>query len=287
MTSELKYDIELPAHVSYILEQDFWMYEHLNGAALQGRQRLVKFSSCVSVYVRRGECRVEINLVQYHIKAPCMVTIAPGHILHASYVSSDFDASFMVLSKRMTDSLFMYLNSAPEFVLAHRHVVVPIAPEDTEAFDRHYATLKAITNDSENSHLYHAICFELVAFFFRTTYKCYRSFSEQVKHQKSFVSQQFLLLAQTHFRHERFLDFYAAQLGLTKKHMSRTVKEQTGYTAVEWIERFIILEAKVMLKSSTLTIQQIAEELHFPSQSLFGKYFKKNVGMTPKEYRNH
>ncbi|MDE6669007.1 MAG: helix-turn-helix domain-containing protein, partial [Muribaculaceae bacterium] len=178
-------------------------------------------------------------------------------------------------------------NRQPEFVLAHRHVVVPIAPEDTEAFDRHYATLKAITNDSENSHLYHAICFELVAFFFRTTYKCYRSFSEQVKHQKSFVSQQFLLLAQTHFRHERFLDFYAAQLGLTKKHMSRTVKEQTGYTAVEWIERFIILEAKVMLKSSTLTIQQIAEELHFPSQSLFGKYFKKNVGMTPKEYRNH
>ncbi len=287
MTSELKYDIELPAHVSYILEQDFWMYEHLNGAALQGRQRLVKFSSCVSIYVRRGECRAELNLVQYHIKAPCMVTIAPGHILHANYVSPDFDASFMVLSKRMTDSLFMYLNSAPEYVLAHRYMVVPIATEDTEAFDQHYATLKTISNEVENSHLYNAICFEIVAFFFRTAYKCYKVFAEEVKHQQSFVSQQFLLLAQTHFRHERFLDFYAAQLGLTKKHLSRTVKGQTGYTAVEWIERFVILEAKVMLKSSTLTIQQIAEELHFPSQSLFGKYFKKNVGMTPKEYRNH
>lgn len=287
MTSKLKYDIELPAHVSYILKQDFWMYEHLNSSVLLGRHRPMKFSSCVSVYIRRGECRAEINLVKYDIKAPCMVNIGVGHILQTSYVSPDFDASFMVLSKRMTDSLFMYMNSAPEFVLAHRYAVAPIAAEDTEAFDRHYTTLKAISNEVNNRHLFHAICFEIVAFFFRTIYKCYRLHSEQIKHRQSFISQQFLLLVQMHFRHERFLDFYAAHLGLTKKHLSRTVKDQTGYTAVEWIERFVILEAKVMLKSSTLTIQQIAEELHFPSQSLFGKYFKKNVGMTPKEYRNH
>ena len=61
---------------------------------------------------------------------------------------------------------------------------------------------------------------------------------------------------------------------------------QTGYSAVEWIERFVILEAKVLLKSSNLNIQQIADELHFPSQSFFGKYFKKLTGMSPKEYRN-
>jgi AraC-like DNA-binding protein len=56
---------------------------------------------------------------------------------------------------------------------------------------------------------------------------------------------------------------------------------------VEWIERFVILEAKVMLRSSNMTIQQIADELNFPSQSFFGKYFKKSVGVSPKEYRNN
>ncbi|MBQ5724113.1 MAG: helix-turn-helix domain-containing protein, partial [Muribaculaceae bacterium] len=49
----------------------------------------------------------------------------------------------------------------------------------------------------------------------------------------------------------------------------------------------VILEAKVMLRSSNMTIQQIADELNFPSQSFFGKYFKKSVGVSPKEYRNN
>ena len=64
------------------------------------------------------------------------------------------------------------------------------------------------------------------------------------------------------------------------------MKNLTGFTAVEWIERYVVLEAKVMLKASNLNIQQISDELNFPSQSFFGKYFKKNVGMSPKEFRN-
>ena len=54
----------------------------------------------------------------------------------------------------------------------------------------------------------------------------------------------------------------------------------------EWIERYVILEAKAMLRSSNLTVQQISDELYFPSQSFFGKYFKKSTGMSPKEFRN-
>ena len=63
-------------------------------------------------------------------------------------------------------------------------------------------------------------------------------------------------------------------------------KDRGRLTAVDWIERFVILEAKVLLKSSNLNIQQIADELNFPSQSFFGKYFKKLTGMSPKEFRN-
>ena len=100
------------------------------------------------------------------------------------------------------------------------------------------------------------------------------------------MSDQFLQLVQEHFREQRFLEFYANVLEVTPKHLSRTVKAQTGFTAVEWIERFVILEAKVLLRSSNLNIQQISAELNFPSQSFFGKYFKKITGMSPKEFRN-
>ena len=100
------------------------------------------------------------------------------------------------------------------------------------------------------------------------------------------MPERFLNLVQIHFKIERFLKFYAEKLDLTPKHLSRTMKNLTGFTAVEWIERYVVLEAKVMLKASNLNIQQISDELNFPSQSFFGKYFKKNVGMSPKEFRN-
>ena len=100
------------------------------------------------------------------------------------------------------------------------------------------------------------------------------------------IADRFIRLVQEHFRTERFLDFYATKLDITPKHLSRTIKQQTGTSAVDWINRFVILEAKVMLRSSNLNIQQIAEELNFPSQSFFGKYFKKATGISPKDYRN-
>jgi AraC-like DNA-binding protein len=47
----------------------------------------------------------------------------------------------------------------------------------------------------------------------------------------------------------------------------------------------VVLEARALLKSTNMTVQQISDELNFPSQTFFGKYFKRRVGMSPKEYR--
>ena len=56
-------------------------------------------------------------------------------------------------------------------------------------------------------------------------------------------------------------------------------------TALEWIERYVVLYAKSCLSSTAMTIQQISDELDFPSQSVFGKYFKRVEGVSPKAYR--
>ena len=63
------------------------------------------------------------------------------------------------------------------------------------------------------------------------------------------------------------------------------VKEISGRTAGEWIENYVTVEAKVLLRSTDLTIQEIASRLNFTNQSFFGKYFKHQTGMSPSEYR--
>jgi len=95
----------------------------------------------------------------------------------------------------------------------------------------------------------------------------------------------FLEVLQKHYKVERGVDFYADKLCLTPKYLSTVIRQTSGKTAGEWIDEYVMLEAKALLKSTKMTIQQISDELNFPSQSFFGKYFKRLEGVPPKVYR--
>jgi AraC-like DNA-binding protein len=104
---------------------------------------------------------------------------------------------------------------------------------------------------------------------------------------KNNIVDHFMELVQEHYRKERLIGFYADKLCITPKYLSKLVKETTGRSAGDWIERHVTLEARAMLQSSDMTIQQIATSLNFPNQSFFGKYFKRATGISPKQYRNN
>lgn len=97
--------------------------------------------------------------------------------------------------------------------------------------------------------------------------------------------ERFIRAVSESYKEERSVSYYADKMFLTAKHLSTVVKEISGKTAGEWIDSLVVLEAKALLKSSELSIQEIADELHFANQSFFGKYFKHHTGMSPKEYR--
>ncbi len=80
--------------------------------------------------------------------------------------------------------------------------------------------------------------------------------------------------------------FYAGKLFVTPKHLSAVLKEVSDKTAGEWIDQRVILEAKVLLRSTGLNIQEISAMLNFANQSFFGKYFRHLTGMSPRDYRS-
>jgi len=86
-------------------------------------------------------------------------------------------------------------------------------------------------------------------------------------------------------KEHRDVGFYADKMNMTAKYMTTLVKKASGKSALQWIEDYVILEAKAQLTSTVNTIQQIAFDLNFPSQSLFGRYFKRAVSMSPSDYR--
>ena len=96
---------------------------------------------------------------------------------------------------------------------------------------------------------------------------------------------QFMGVLARHYMQQRSVGFYAGQLNLTPKYLTTIIRKTSGRTAVQWIDDYVVLEAKNLLKYSTMSIQEISYYLNFPNQSFFGKYFRNHTGMTPSAYR--
>lgn len=282
----LKYNIDLVEDIKNILAKDFWVYCHFTGTMIPELTDPLKFTSNCSIYVKEGEGNVEIDLMSYKFKGPCIVNIKEGQILQSADFKGNFEASFIVLSRRFCDNLFLVLKDCNSYGTATITRVAPIPEKLVERFDRFYDHIRDIFSDGQDMNAYQAMVLAISSFFYECGTICYPPVINSAKKSNGRLTEKFLSLVQQHFKKERFLDFYAQQLEMTTKHLSRKIKETTGYSAVEWIDRFVILEAKVLLKSSSMSVQQIADELNFNSQSIFGKYFKKHTGRSPKEFRN-
>lgn len=106
-----------------------------------------------------------------------------------------------------------------------------------------------------------------------------------VKERSSEYFERLMTLLSENYRQQRNVEFYAEKMNISSKHLSRVIRNFTGKSVHQWIDEFVALEIKHMLKYSTLSIQQISYELHFPNPSFMGQYFKRITGMTPGEYK--
>ena len=103
---------------------------------------------------------------------------------------------------------------------------------------------------------------------------------------KKTYSNSFLKLVETHHYKERDISFYAEKLCLTPKYLSSIIRDVSGELAGNWIDNYVIIEAKALLISSNLTIQEICYKLNFSTPSSFTRFFKRITGMSTKKIQN-
>ena len=137
------------------------------------------------------------------------------------------------------------------------------------------------------SSLIASVCYFLGGVWADKLSKARRDQGEVISARAKLVFDHFLQLVTDHHVSERNVKFYADKLCLTPKYLSKLVKSVSGRSAPEWIDSFVILEAKNLLRYSEISIKEIVYKLHFPNQSVFYKFFKSHTGLTPSEYRNH
>lgn len=98
------------------------------------------------------------------------------------------------------------------------------------------------------------------------------------------ILKKFNELVSSHHAQERKLSFYADKMCITSKYLSQVIEKTSGKKATDWISEYVVIEAKSLLRYSGKNIQEISQQLNFPSQSSFGKYFKSQTGLSPTEF---
>lgn len=234
----------------------------------------------------QGRAELKANLETYTVEPDCIVTMSPHIIKQWTFMSDDFESlsifftkEFITTSNIINPDKFQFFESVARHVFKISAVQAKNIIESLNFLQQKYNTPNAYTNEILRN-LINSLLYETASIYDRQTVV-----SNSMQSRSQLLAFEFKKLLNVHFSTERSLKFYAGKLFISPKHLTETVKEVTGKTAGEWITEPVILEAKVLLQAPSLTIAQISDMLHFADQSTFGKFFKKNTGLSPVAYK--
>ena len=238
-----------------------------------------------------GETSLTSNLQEFRLKKDSLFIFSPKHILqvqsnnrfkaHLIVIAPDFLKRINIDTKRMMP-LFLQFGSLPCMELTHA---------ESQSLRSFISMVEQELKGSETD-FSSEIIGELIA---ATIYKVgdilthylteHPEVDSPIHNRAEEYFRQFTELLGEHYKHERSVGFYARQLCITSKYLTTLIKRISGKSVSEWIDNYVILEAKTLLKYSNMSVQEIAYYLNFPNQSFFGSYFKRNAGMSPSQYK--
>ncbi len=251
------------------------------------QKRLVKMENGVLFFCTKGEADISIDMEKHHIVPNTNFMLLPNTTLSRISATKDFETHFFAFSEEMFNTASFRL--APPFIhflkknASHTHAknenVLPIMGL-IEASN-------AIYNDTNNL-FRRAIAQNLLQIFFLDVYdKTQRFFIQEHRegsNRKEELFKRFISLIHTY--NKRDVSFYAAQLCISPRYLSTITQEIENCSAKSIIDNHLVLELKVALQSTNLSLKEIADNYHFPDQSFFGRFFKKHTGMSPKAFRH-
>lgn len=243
-----------------------------------------KLDHAIIAVATSGHCNLKVNIKEYEIEAPMLLTLMPGQIVEFGEYSINFEGYAIALSKRFIDIVNLP-GWQQQYMNIYNNPVREISAEIQAGMKVIFSILHHAAEDKENPFRLQVIE-NLIRVFYYGGLSKFHNLKDIQQGQKNSIVERFIELVHQHYREERQIGYYADRLCITPKYLSKLVKENTGRSAGEWIENHVILDARAMLQSSDMTIQQIAASLNFPNQSFFGKYFKRATGLSPKQYRN-
>lgn len=246
-----------------------------------------RIKACIFALCIQGEITTKIDLETHRIKAGDFISMLPDSFLQIQHVSHDTLIYFAGFSYAFYQSTVSHKLST-EFI--HRLKESPVfeLPEDlTEFYKNAFKTLlsacmlSSISLNADIKHTILSLFFQSVANLYQQNYNN----RTEIRNREEEIYKDFVRLVFMHYTQQHNVSFYADKLSITLPHLSTTIKKAASKTATQIINDAILTDAKAQLKSTSKQIKEIAFSLGFNNVSFFNKYFRKHMGMTPKQYR--
>lgn len=256
-----------------------------------------RFDGFMLLYCRKGSLKLNLNLQEFEIGEGMMFLNLPGNILKVSEIidtpKTEVNYMCMAMSREFVQELRLDMNRLfDEGLSLIESPCLALNEEETALFADYLRLVVKITRNDNMPHQKEVVRSLLSSLFYMLSGVLTSRLSETRKAVSSTTSrgkmifEQFVRLVSEYHTMYRNVGFYADKLCLTPKYLSKLIKETSGRSAPDWIDAYVILEAKNLLKYSNIAIKEIVYKLNFPNQSVFYKFFKARTGMTPTEYRN-
>lgn len=277
------------------LGDDFFIMDIRLGEPHQPLAHPCRFDGYMLIYCISGHVRLNVNLNEYDLKENMVFFNLPGNLIRVNelvdtkqedlhYVclamSKEFVGELKIdMNKLFTEGMSLLDNPGMEMTASEQDVATK------------YIELIGKVLSSDMTFKKESICTIMASVFYMLAGIWSRKLESQkvvpqTTSRSRMIFDQFIKLVSEYHTKYRNVGFYADKLCLTPKYLSKLIKDVSGRSAPDWIDSYVILEAKNLLKYSNVAIKEIVYTLNFPNQSVFYKFFKSRTGMTPSDYRS-
>ncbi len=244
------------------------------------------------IVVLEGECDYDIGIdkTAYHLSKGDMLFCIPSEIFKINYISDDYKAKQIFFSldfisvagyNYKSNDILKSLSNNPSNVIQQKEALF-------RRLSFHIAELQRL-NKPETSHYYFAEMiwhhFSLLIYEINNYFKELDITPNSSREEE--LTTAFFSLVRSHFKEHHDVQFYADQLFVTRKYLSRIIKKTMTQTPRDIINQVLLIEAKLLLRNAAITINEVTGILNFSNQAVFSKFFKKHAGKSPSEYKKN
>lgn len=237
-----------------------------------------------------GEGGYTLNESKCSIKPGYALILTEGQIVNDIWMTESTKGYALLISRTFMDEIFKEMRDISSlFLLAREHPTFSLNSDEIAKLRQYLPIIKQRLIANDYKYRKEVVRLLLISMIYDIASAIMRVMNTTTseagtsKAKRCFV--QFIQLVEQNYRKERKVSWYAYQMGLTPKYLSEIISSTSKRTPNDWIDKYVTTEIRNQLSNTNKKISEIAEDLHFPSQSFLGKYFRENVGMSPSEYR--